>query len=370
MRKLQIGINDFQTKFPKIAEQWDYKKNYPVLPSQILPGSHKKYWFICKNGHSFKQTVINRCYGKIGCPYCANQKVLLGYNDLETYIKNHPKYKYLLDEWDYNKNILKPSEIVYGSCKKYWWICKNNHSYQQSLYNRIISKFGCPYCSSHKVYKGYNDFSTWCNNNNRQDILDEWDYEKNNKKPDEVLFGSHTKFWFKCKNNHSYQQDLKHKTERFQGCPYCVHHKSAPELVIYEICKNYIDKDTKSGIKINGYEIDIFVPSKNICTEYDGIFFHNSEESKIRENNKNISILEDPHNYKFIRIKETNNPDNIKKFKEILPSGLIIYYISNKYDKEYFQRLSEIIKDITSISIDYHNLKRIFYNIKSTKLHK
>ena len=115
-----------------------------------------------------------------------------------------------------------------------------------------------------------------------------------------------------------------------------------------------------SGHKINGWEIDIFIPSKNICTEYDGVYYHNSDDVIIRENKKNISILEDPHNYKFIRIKETLYSDKLSVFKEIADSGLIIYYISNKYDKKYFQRLSEIIEDIFNIQISISDIKKIY----------
>ena len=41
-------------------------------------------------------------------------------------------------------------------------------------------------------------FKQWCEENDRLDLLDRWDYDKNNKSPGEVLIGSGLKYWFKC----------------------------------------------------------------------------------------------------------------------------------------------------------------------------
>lgn len=38
----------------------------------------------------------------------------------------------------------------------------------------------------------------WCIENERQDILDLWDYELNNCNPDEIPHSSNKKYWFKC----------------------------------------------------------------------------------------------------------------------------------------------------------------------------
>ena len=38
----------------------------------------------------------------------------------------------------------------------------------------------------------------WCKDNNRQDILDLWDFELNDKKPNEISYGTEYKGWFKC----------------------------------------------------------------------------------------------------------------------------------------------------------------------------
>lgn len=44
-------------------------------------------------------------------------------------------------------------------------------------------------------------FEQWCVENNRQDVLDRWDYDLNNYKPNEVTYsssGNNEGYWFKC----------------------------------------------------------------------------------------------------------------------------------------------------------------------------
>jgi very-short-patch-repair endonuclease len=82
--------------------------------------------------------------------------------------------KNLMEEWDWEKNNqlkLYPDCITYGSEKKAWWICSNNHEW----YARIGSRSqgcGCPECNKErrssaaerKVYyymKKYFDNSIW-----------------------------------------------------------------------------------------------------------------------------------------------------------------------------------------------------------------
>lgn len=48
------------------------------------------------------------------------------------------------------------------------------------------------------IKNGVKSFEQWCVDNNKQYILDLWDYELNNKKPNEVTYGSGNKYWFKC----------------------------------------------------------------------------------------------------------------------------------------------------------------------------
>ena len=70
------SLLDFDEDIAKEADGWD--------PS-IVPGkSGKKMSWICSKGHSYKAAVGSRTQMRSGCPYCANKKVLPGFNNLKT----------------------------------------------------------------------------------------------------------------------------------------------------------------------------------------------------------------------------------------------------------------------------------------------
>ena len=69
-KKIIDGVNDLATLNPSLAQEWDYERNQNLTPNQISPNSHKKVWWICKNGHEWEAQVKSRNYG-CGCPMCA-----------------------------------------------------------------------------------------------------------------------------------------------------------------------------------------------------------------------------------------------------------------------------------------------------------
>lgn len=48
------------------------------------------------------------------------------------------------------------------------------------------------------VLQNSKSFEQWCIDNNRQDVLDRWDYDLNDNKPSEICYRSSKKYWFKC----------------------------------------------------------------------------------------------------------------------------------------------------------------------------
>jgi len=134
------GFNDLKTRYPETAEWWDYSENAGVKPSEIMPGSNKKYAWICPDGHCFLDSVYSRVDSK-GCPICQNKRLLTGFNDLQT-----RAYELSLD-WDYEKNALHPSQVVFSTKKRYWWRCESGHSWRVDPQSRLFGT-GCPNCST------------------------------------------------------------------------------------------------------------------------------------------------------------------------------------------------------------------------------
>ena len=126
-----------------LLNEWDSESNNKS-PKEVAYASNKKYFWKCNTGHLWESKASNRTILGRGCPYCTNQKLLVGYNDFATV---HPE---LLNEWDYDKNgDLKPENVMSGSRKKVWWKCEMGHSYPATLNHRTSpNSTGCPKCFS------------------------------------------------------------------------------------------------------------------------------------------------------------------------------------------------------------------------------
>ena len=209
------GYNDLGTTNSELLKEWDFSKN-TISPYEITAGSEKMIWWICDSGHSYQSYPFNRKRG-VGCPYCDGKKVLVGYNDLATTNPN------LIKEWDYKKNgSLKPTDITAGSNKKIHWRCQFGHEWIISAKARNSGQ-NCPYCSNKRVLVGYNDLYTYCFNNHLEDIISEFDEEKNDFKMQDVTPGSNKETWWKCKKGHSYKTSPKRRVINGSGCGICSH---------------------------------------------------------------------------------------------------------------------------------------------------
>lgn len=73
-RRVLAGFNDLATLHPKIAVQWDAALNGNLTPEMVTPGSHKRVWWRCSEGHVWKTAVYSRTgKQKCGCPICAGK---------------------------------------------------------------------------------------------------------------------------------------------------------------------------------------------------------------------------------------------------------------------------------------------------------
>ena len=208
-QKVLSGYNDLATLNPNLANEWHTTKNRNLTPKDVIVGSNKKVWWKCSKGHEWLALISHRNSGR-GCPYCANKKVLQGYNDLTTI---NPK---LAKEWNYDKNDnLLPEDFTVGSDKIVWWKCSKGHEWQNQIYSRNKG-IGCPYCSGRYVIKGKNDLATI-----NPKLASEWNYNKNkNLKPEDFSANSGVKVWWKCAKGHEWQVRITDRNNG-NGCPYC-----------------------------------------------------------------------------------------------------------------------------------------------------
>ena len=307
-RTVISGFNDLQTTHPELSKQWDYDKNKEVSPYNSAAGSIKKVWWLCDLGHSWKSEIRKRAMYKRNCPYCMNQKVLHGFNDLASQRLD------IINEWNYEKNDKDPSTIAKRSKIRYWWKCKLGHEWQASPDTRTHGE-KCPYCMNKKILVGFNDLET-----THPELAKEWS-KRNTKEITNFTYGSDYKAWWKCPNEHEWQATISSRSNKSSGngCRKCSSMKQASraekELIDF-LQRNLKNKIISSDrTVISPKELDIYIPEKKIAIEYNGLYWHSEAAGKNREyhhekwnecQKKNIelvSIWEDKWNEDIVVVK-------------------------------------------------------------------
>ena len=196
-KRVLPGYNDLATTHPGLAAQavgWD--------PTTLTRGSHRVERWRCSAGHEWTASPNVRSRGS-GCPYCSNEAVLPGYNDLAT---THPGLAAQAVGWD-------PTTLTYGSPRKMPWLCSEGHTWSAAVGQRAgKERTGCPYCAGKAVLPGYNDLATKFPNIATQAVG--WD-------PTTVTAGSSVKRAWQCPQGHEYVMAVGNRTHQGQACPYC-----------------------------------------------------------------------------------------------------------------------------------------------------
>lgn len=194
----------------ELANQWHPTKNKSLSAKDVTRSSGEKVWWLCDKGHEWEATVVKRALHNQNCPYCANKKVCDD-NCLAT-TKSE-----LADEWHFEKNYpLTPNEVVSGSNKKVWWVCKKGHEWRAVVTARAFQNSNCPYCANQKV----------CADNCLATIFpsleSEWHPKKNKAlTPRDVTAGSNKKVWWICEKGHEWETTVNNRAGSSKNCPYC-----------------------------------------------------------------------------------------------------------------------------------------------------
>jgi hypothetical protein len=189
-------LSETHPELAKEAYNWD--------PTFVTYGFGILLEWKCVLGHLWKQTPNSRSSQKSGCPYCSNQKVLTGFNDLAT---TNPELAREAHGWD-------PKTIIAGTKNKLVWKCPKNHLWYCTGSDRIYKKVNCNVCSNRVVLAGFNDLAT--TNPELAREAHGWD-------PKTVIAGSHKSLIWQCKEGHIWQ--AKSYSRLKYGCPYCSNQK-------------------------------------------------------------------------------------------------------------------------------------------------
>lgn len=144
----------------------------------------------------------------------------------------------ILKRWDYDKNHISPCEIINFHNISPFFKCENNIHPSESKtlgnvirYNKVPS---CSICAS---------FGTWCEQNNRFDLLNRWDYEKNSVTPYDISISTTTKYYFKCPKgiHESEEKDINNIRKQYHSSR-CICCSSIGQYGIDNIDDSFIKK--------------------------------------------------------------------------------------------------------------------------------
>ncbi|GAB3201826.1 hypothetical protein GCM10027062_24970 [Nocardioides hungaricus] len=199
---------------PDLAGQWHPTRNAPLTPADVRPGSGKRVWWLDELGHEWESTINNRKNGT-GCPFCAGNRVLTGFNDLAT------KAPHIAAEWHPTRNgDLTPGLVATSGGRKYWWQCKDGHEWQMTVGNRTFGDQGCPVCAGQRVLPGVNDMATTA-----PGLAAEWHPSRNAPlTPTHVFRSTARKFWWQCSLGHEWEASANSRSNG-SNCPFCSGHR-------------------------------------------------------------------------------------------------------------------------------------------------
>ena len=221
-------------------------------------------------------------------------KLIPGVNDLAT------KYPAIAAQWHPTKNTLTPQQVTIGADKMIWWICDESHEWQALVYSRKHN--GCPYCSGHKIWVGFNDLQT-----THPQLAADWHPSRNgNLTPCDVTAGSNRKAWWLGQCGHEWEATISSRSSGC-GCPLCDEEKktSFTEKAVYF----YVSQCFPDAVSSQSFEwlgrrnLDIYIPSLSTAIEYDGSAWHQDFK---RDEEKNTLCTQ--HGVRIIRIREYKCP--------------------------------------------------------------
>ena len=188
-------------------------------------------------------------------------------NNKKHFVSKGYVFTKLHEEFDVFPTDLPEGSNIYISCE-----CDNCHKIFQTRYNQyLLRKTDETYCrdcsnsvirSRNQIIKFANEqisFYDWCIQNNRNDLLDRWDYNLNIFNPQEVYCGSQKKYWFKCDKN------PKHKSEQFKLHALCGFDKSKNASSCRQ-CNSFaqwcLDNDCQEYLEVWRYDLNNIDPTE------------------------------------------------------------------------------------------------------------
>ena len=315
-----MGRQKYDTQTLKEAIKKLHGDKY-ILDKVTYRGYKEKITLICPEHGEFEIGIGHLLSGQ-GCPKCryvksANRKRRSLEDVIKSAVEIHgDKYDYSLIKDYKNDRVKYPIR-----CKKHDVI------FYQTFNNHIKGKQGCPICGREK------------SNSERKMTFEEYVEIANNihngyyKYLPDGFNGTNGKITYICPKHGIVIQDASNHIHLGHNCPECNPTHSTPENELYEFLSSIVGKDNiekrNRTILNNKHELDLYIPSKKIAIELDGLYWH-CEINKNKNYHLNKTIECDKKGIHLIHVFEDE-----WIYKQDIIKSMLLNQLGNTENKIY-----------------------------------
>lgn len=276
---------------------------------------------VCKRcGNVFEMPFNNHINQKQGCKFCSHRSYAY---TTDEFVKKAKEVHG--DKYDYSRVVYK------NKSTKVCIICPEHGEFWQAPDKHINGKQGCPMCSSfHKL--NTDEFVRKA----REKHGNRFDYSKTVYKNNEtkvcIICPKHGEFW-----------QTPHGHLSGKGCPKCHEENNVNETLLFNFLnESYNGKviDQYKDTWLGGQTLDIYIPSKKIGIEYQGV-----------QHFKPVKFFGGVKKYEYTKMKDKEKYDKCKA------NGVKLFYFSkekelpNGYLDTIYSDENELLKEIKKYGI-------------------
>ena len=280
----------------------------------VFSGKKKKGVIHCKKHNiDFEQAPCKHLVGQ-GCPICRYEKSAKSKTmTTEVFIQRAKAIHG--DKYDYSATkYVKNDEKLEIICHKQDEYGEEHGAFLMAPGNHISKKHpqGCPKCARESINKDKASTKEEFVEKARKVHGDKYDYTN------VEYINNSTHVLIICPIHGAFEQRPDNHLMG-TGCPSCAYHISHPENELFEFVKEIcVDAEQGNRTILNGFELDIYIPSKKLAIEYNGLRWHSEEFGKDEKYHLNKTEECAKHGIQLIHIFEDEWLDK----KEIVKSRL------------------------------------------------
>lgn len=127
--------------YPDLLLEWAWEVNADLDPASLAAGSRERVAWRCllSPAHVWETRIADRTTTGSACPYHMGVRVHPA-ESLAAY------YPWLALEWHPTANELRPDQVTRASARDVVWRCEAGHTWTAAVYQRTLSRSGCPDC--------------------------------------------------------------------------------------------------------------------------------------------------------------------------------------------------------------------------------